>query len=70
MEEKKRLGIKGIFHKSGERITGEWKDNRYFMDMHGEKKQLSRRGYDREGVYEMLEEQVKKAIEEWKNANC
>ena len=54
MEKKKMLSIKGMFHKPGERITGKWKDNRYIMHVHGETEQPSRRGYDREGVYEML----------------
>lgn len=70
MEKKEILGIKGMFHKPGERITGEWKNNRYFILAHGETKQSSSRVYDREGVYEMLAEQVKKAIEGWKNASC
>ena len=70
VEKKKTLGIKGIFHKPGERIIGEWKDDRYLMHIRGEIEQSPRRGYDREGVYEMLEEQVKKAIEEWRKENC
>lgn len=69
IEERKLLGIKGMFHKPGERIIGEWKDNRLIMHIQGETEQSSRKGYDRDGIYEMLEEQVKKAIESWKNAN-
>lgn len=65
IEKRKILGIKGMFYKPGGRITGKWKDNRYIMYGHGETEQSSRRGYDREGVHEMLEEQVKKAIEDW-----
>ena len=70
IEERNMLSIKGTFYKPGERIIGEWKDNRYFMDMHGETKQPSRKGYDRDGIYEMLEEQVKKAIEDWRKESC
>ena len=70
IEEKKTISIKGIFHKPGERVIGEWKDNRLIMHTHDEVEQSSRKGYDRDGIYEMLEEQVKKAIEDWKNANC
>lgn len=70
IEDKESLIIKGIFHKPGERITGEWIDDRFIVPIHGETKQSPRRGYDREGVYDMLEEQMKKAIEGWKNANC
>ena len=70
IENKEILSIKGIFHKPGERITGEWKDNRFIMPIHGETAQSPRRGYDREGVYEMLEEQMRKAIEGWENENC
>ena len=70
LEDTESLRIKGTFHKPGERITGEWIDDRFIMPIHGETKQSPRRGYDREGVYEMLEEQMKKAIEGWKNATC
>ena len=70
LEEKKTLGIKGTFQKPRERITGEWRDNRYIMHLHGETEQFSRRGYDREGIYEMLEEQVKQAIEGWRKVGC
>ena len=70
IEDNEILSIKGIFHKPGKRIKGEWIDNRFIMPIHGETKQSPRRGYDREGVYEMLEEQMKKAIERWKNTNC
>ena len=69
-ENKEMLGIKGIFYKPGERIIGEWKDNRYNMYRHGEAEQSSRRGYDRDGIYEMLEEQVKKTIERWRKEIC
>ena len=67
MEDTKILGIKGMFHKPGERVIGEWKDNRLILY---EVEQPSRRGYDRDGIYEMLEEQMKKAIEDWRKASC
>ena len=67
MEDTKILRIKGMFHKPGERIIGEWKDDRLIFD---EMEQPSRRGYDRDGIYEMLEEQMKKAIEDWRKASC
>ena len=61
------LKIKGMFHRPGERIIGEWKDDRFIR---GETEQSPRKGYDRDGIYEMLEEQMEQAIESWKKANC